>query len=237
MVLTAKSSSREEMTYRNENDCWSKMPMHSLFFREAREPSMRYVQQLNSGSRLAFSALCALKRSFLPTFNLFIPQLWEMACARNLGMTSLPIVCVNVDGYYEAFRQMLQRSSTDKLNKLEPDDILHFEPTAERAIRWIENYRGSQQQCPKLKSRKSSLSQDSFSSPPVVEREFSSEDSFDLYSIDEHSDQSSIKLSYPEVKEFAYFGNSCDNTAIVAALMVGVAIGVAFSNIPFPFSV
>jgi uncharacterized protein (TIGR00730 family) len=66
-------------------------------------------------------------------------ELWEAACARNIGLeTSLPIVCVNVDNFYMPFRGMLQRAYDDQLTKLKPDEIVHFEETAEGAIRWIE---------------------------------------------------------------------------------------------------
>ena len=66
-------------------------------------------------------------------------ELWEAACARNIGLqTALPIVCINIDGYYEPFRDMLQRAYDDELTKLLPEEIIHFEESAEAAIRWIE---------------------------------------------------------------------------------------------------
>jgi predicted Rossmann-fold nucleotide-binding protein len=65
-------------------------------------------------------------------------ELWEMACARNIGLTSLPIVCVNTNGYYGSFLKMLERAYQDQLTKLRPEEILHFEETAEGAVRWIE---------------------------------------------------------------------------------------------------
>jgi hypothetical protein len=61
-----------------------------------------------------------------------------MACARHLNLNQLPIVCVNVDGFYEPFRQMLERAYDDELIKLPPHEIVHFAPTAEAAVRWIE---------------------------------------------------------------------------------------------------
>jgi len=66
-------------------------------------------------------------------------ELWEMSCARHLGLIDLPIVCVNVNGYYEPFREMLQRAHKDELTKLPPERIVHFTDTAEEAVRWIEN--------------------------------------------------------------------------------------------------
>ena len=58
-------------------------------------------------------------------------QLWEMACARHIGFHSIPIVCINVDGYYDPFRAMLSRAHDDMLLYKHPRDILHFEETPE----------------------------------------------------------------------------------------------------------
>ena len=65
-------------------------------------------------------------------------ELWEMACARGIGLSHLPIVCVNVDGYYEPFRQILERAYREKLTKHAPHELVHLEDTAEAAIDWIE---------------------------------------------------------------------------------------------------
>ena len=100
-----------------------------------------------------------------------------MACARQIGLSNLPIVCVNTDGYYESFREMLDRAYEDELIKLKPHEILHFEPTAEAAIKWIEVQASQQQQsaAPKLKKRESILSRSaSFMAPPVGNWSFSS---------------------------------------------------------------
>ena len=61
-----------------------------------------------------------------------------MACIRNLGLTSLPIVCIDVDNFYEPFREMLGRAYDDKLINKPPDEIVHFALNAEAAVRWIE---------------------------------------------------------------------------------------------------
>lgn len=102
-------------------------------------------------------------------------QLWEMACARGIGLTNLPIVCVNVDGYYENFRQMLLRAHEDELTYMEPDEILHFEDTAQCAVRWLEEKVASSREDeassssrPKLMTRKSVLRKSSFISAPVT---------------------------------------------------------------------
>mmetsp|Transcript_13935 Transcript_13935/g.28768 ORF Transcript_13935/g.28768 Transcript_13935/m.28768 type:complete len:158 (+) Transcript_13935:1063-1536(+) len=65
-------------------------------------------------------------------------ELWEMACARHLNLNQLPIVCVNVDGYYEPFQQMLHRAYADKLIHLPPDEIVQFASGAEDAVRFVE---------------------------------------------------------------------------------------------------
>lgn len=61
-----------------------------------------------------------------------------MACARHLNLNQLPIVCVNVDGYYEPFQQMLHRAYADKLIHLPPDEIVQFASGAEDAVRFVE---------------------------------------------------------------------------------------------------
>ena len=61
-----------------------------------------------------------------------------MACARHLNLNQLPIVCVNIHGYYEPFREMLDRAYRDELIRLPPNEIIHFASSAEDAIRFIE---------------------------------------------------------------------------------------------------
>lgn len=94
-------------------------------------------------------------------------ELWEMACARNIGLTDLPIVCVNVDGYYENFREMLNRGYKDELIKLKPHEVINFEPTAEKAVRWLEEQAAKRASArPKIRRRDSAL-RSSFMAPPV----------------------------------------------------------------------
>ena len=61
-----------------------------------------------------------------------------MVCAKNLAFNDMPIVCVNVNGYYEPFRAMLDRAYSDKLLRNKPETILHFEPTSLDAVKWVE---------------------------------------------------------------------------------------------------
>ena len=65
-------------------------------------------------------------------------ELWEMACARHLDLHRLPIVCVNVDGYYDPFREMLRQAYADELIHLPPEQIVRFADGAEDAVRFVE---------------------------------------------------------------------------------------------------
>ena len=105
-------------------------------------------------------------------------ELWEMACARNIGLTTLPIVCINCNvQYYQSFQRMLERAYNDKLTKLQPHQIIHFVDTAQEAIEYIEKVYKEQQQEPKgaqpqvvLKKKQGVDSKDSTSSPSVIRR-------------------------------------------------------------------
>jgi len=101
-------------------------------------------------------------------------ELWEMACARNIGLTNIPIVVVNADNYYSPFREQLERSYKDDLIKLKPHEVVHFVDTAEEAVRWIEDETtvetSKQSSMPKLKRRASVLRSNSFMvSPSIVD--------------------------------------------------------------------
>ena len=63
-----------------------------------------------------------------------------MACSRHIGFHSMPIVCVNVEGYYDTFKAILKRAHDDELLYKEPHEIVHFEETPEAAVYWVENY-------------------------------------------------------------------------------------------------
>ena len=57
-------------------------------------------------------------------------ELWEGVAEVSLGFRDVPIVCVNVNGYYDSFQQMLERAFADKLIYRPPNDLLGIEPTA-----------------------------------------------------------------------------------------------------------
>jgi len=65
-------------------------------------------------------------------------ELWEMACSLSLGFVNIPIVCVNIDGYYDPFAEMLQRAHTDEMLYAKPHDLIHFETTSVLAVQWVE---------------------------------------------------------------------------------------------------
>jgi hypothetical protein len=95
-----------------------------------------------------------------------------MACARNIGLSNLPIVVINVDGYYEPFRQMIERACADELIKMKPENLVHFVPSAEEAVVWIEQQSiqndTSATLQPKLQKRASVLRRSSFMTSPSV---------------------------------------------------------------------
>lgn len=65
-------------------------------------------------------------------------ELWEMACSKQIGFIDMPIVCVNIDGYYDPFVQMLKRAHEDDFLYKHPNDILLFETTSEKAVQRVE---------------------------------------------------------------------------------------------------
>ena len=73
-----------------------------------------------------------------------------MACARNLGIIDMPIVCVNVNGFYNDFQSMLQRAQQDDLLYHTPQHILHFEDTVLGALQWMERQLGPEPEIKKL---------------------------------------------------------------------------------------
>ena len=90
----------------------------------------------------------------------------------------MPIVCVNVDGFYEPFREMLSKAYADKLIRLKPDEIVHFAPDAEEAIRWVEAEKEKMEAMQQSKDippparRSSALKRSSiFSAPPAATKE------------------------------------------------------------------
>jgi uncharacterized protein (TIGR00730 family) len=87
-------------------------------------------------------------------------ELLEMACAKNVGLSDIPIVCVNVDGYYEPLRQMFQSGQDQQMVKIATEDILSFVPSALDALRYMEQQlEGKSSKCPTIQRRKSAFMQ------------------------------------------------------------------------------
>ncbi|KAG7361310.1 TIGR00730 family protein [Nitzschia inconspicua] len=129
-------------------------------------------------------------------------ELWEMACARHLNLNQLPIVCVNVDGYYEPFREMLQKAYEDELIKLVPEEIVHFASSSEEAVRWIEavkagtpSIEAAKQQRAALKHKTSIIKGSSFFSASPYQDGRSSFFSFVLSSVSGGDEDASATLS------------------------------------------
>jgi hypothetical protein len=92
-----------------------------------------------------------------------------MACARNIGLTNLPIVAVNVDGYYENFHLMLERAYKDDMVKNEPMQVVRFVSTSKEAVEWIEQEATKPAKTrPSVKRRVSNLRRSSFMDTPSI---------------------------------------------------------------------
>jgi hypothetical protein len=63
----------------------------------------------------------------------------EMACAKNLGLMDLPIVCINIDGYYDHLGHLFHRGYNDGLITVMPHETFRFESTAAAAVKSIES--------------------------------------------------------------------------------------------------
>ncbi len=70
-------------------------------------------------------------------------ELWEMVCSKQIGLIDIPICCVNVDGYYDSFSQMLKRAKTDRFLYKNPGELLCFVESSAEAIEYIEKVTGS----------------------------------------------------------------------------------------------
>jgi uncharacterized protein (TIGR00730 family) len=102
-------------------------------------------------------------------------ELWEMACARGIGLSTLPIVCVNCDGYYDPFYEILVRAYEEQLTKFRPEELVQFVDTAEEAVRWVEVMHHPEAHPGMLKPRPSVLRKSSLLHVPPMEGEFGGE--------------------------------------------------------------
>lgn len=66
-------------------------------------------------------------------------ELWEVACACQLGIgRSGPICLVNTDGYYDGFVRQLERADADRLLHKPPAEFLHVAADPKSALDWCE---------------------------------------------------------------------------------------------------
>ena len=65
-------------------------------------------------------------------------ELWEMVCLKGIGLSTIPIVCVNCNGFYNSFRDMLEKAYNEGLMRHAPDTLVYFTDTPEEALEWME---------------------------------------------------------------------------------------------------
>jgi len=66
-------------------------------------------------------------------------ELCLVVSLRSLRLKDLPIVCVNIDGFYDPFAEMLNKANENNLLYYTNfEDLVHFETTSVGAIDWIE---------------------------------------------------------------------------------------------------
>jgi len=80
-------------------------------------------------------------------------ELWEMACSRNINLIDIPIVCINVQQFYDPFIQMLHRVYKDQLIKKQPHEIVHFVSNGLEAVRYIEEWYQERRTVPRERSK------------------------------------------------------------------------------------
>lgn len=111
---------------------------HSVFREEQNEVLIARGNDLQERKRLLVKDADAL--IVLPGGPGTWDELWEMACARHIGFHAIPIVCINVDGFYDSFKTILKRAHEDDLlykqdvakdHHKKPSEIIHFEETPE----------------------------------------------------------------------------------------------------------
>lgn len=59
-----------------------------------------------------------------------------MACHNSVGFGKIPIVVLNVHGFYDGILAQVARAAEDKMLYTSPDDTLHVETTVQGALDW-----------------------------------------------------------------------------------------------------
>lgn len=62
----------------------------------------------------------------------------EVACNNGVGFYKIPIVLINVDGFYDGIIMQVERAAKDKMLYATPDDTLHVEAGVAGALKWCE---------------------------------------------------------------------------------------------------
>ena len=72
-----------------------------------------------------------------------VPELWEVACARQLGVGRTGPVClVNTNGYYDGFVTQLARAHADQLLHRPPEEFLFICAEPLEALLYCEAHAG-----------------------------------------------------------------------------------------------
>ena len=140
-------------------------------------------------------------------------ELWEMACAKQIGLIKMPIVCVNVNGYYDSFKNMLERAHMDQFLYKLPSDILHFEDTSVKAIEYIEETLATGE---KQISRNNRILE---RKPSMLQRMMSA-----------YNFPSSFVFAESEVDDYDYSSRSSRGVPLALAFMMGVSAGLLLQS-------
>ncbi len=62
----------------------------------------------------------------------------EVACHNSVGLGKIPIVVINVDGFYDGIIMQVNRTAQDRMLYATPDDTLHVEAGVAGALKWCE---------------------------------------------------------------------------------------------------
>lgn len=65
-------------------------------------------------------------------------ELFEVVALRQLGMSTLPVCLINVDGYYDGFIAQMRAAQATTVIKVSPEQLLPVFECAEDALAWAE---------------------------------------------------------------------------------------------------
>eukprot|EP00980_Cylindrotheca_fusiformis_P010280 scaffold2288_cov87-Cylindrotheca_fusiformis.AAC.6 len=154
-------------------------------------------------------------------------ELWEMACARHLGLVNLPIVCINVDNYYQPFRDMLDRAYNDKLIRLKPSEIVHFSNTVQEAVEWCEVEAAKNSNNSKNKSNNN---KDGSNKKTLSKRQQSELNKSSFYSPLEEFNNNDSSNNNSSMGDATNWRMMELGLAMTGGILLGVAFGLAFKT-------